>query len=87
MSDTPKRGGWSFTIRELFLLTVVAALVLGWFLDRERLKVEIRRLESYEESRQKWLSAIIEQEVKKELEFRKRVEELGGRKPFPSPKD
>src|SRR5204863_1606565 len=36
----PKRGRTSlhsFSIRDLFLVTVIVALVLGWWLDRSRL--------------------------------------------------
>ncbi len=33
-----------FSIRDLFLMTVIVALVLAWWIDRSRLAGEIRRL-------------------------------------------
>ena len=40
----PKRGRpslHSFSIRDLFLVTVIVALAVGWWVDRSRLAVEI----------------------------------------------
>ena len=34
-----------FTIRELLLLTVIVAVVLGWLVDRSRLVAERNRLQ------------------------------------------
>ena len=34
-----------FTLRDLFWLTLVAAALLGWLIDRERLAAECERLE------------------------------------------
>ena len=33
-----------FSIRDLFLVTVIVALAVGWWVDRSRLKFEIRYL-------------------------------------------
>jgi len=33
-----------FTIRDLLLVTVIAALVVGWWVDRSRLANQIRKL-------------------------------------------
>ena len=33
MSDTPKRRWFSFSIRDLFLVTVIVALAVGWFIE------------------------------------------------------
>jgi hypothetical protein len=35
-----------FSIRELFLVTVIVALALGWWVDRSRLAEEIDRLQT-----------------------------------------
>ena len=40
-----------FTIRDLFLVTLVVALALGWWLDRSHLASENRQLEMREQLR------------------------------------
>ena len=47
-----------FTIRDLFLVTVIVALVLGWWVDRSRLSQRAREAE---------VSAGLEREVRKFL--------------------
>jgi hypothetical protein len=36
-----------FSIRDLFLVTVIVALVLGWWVDRSRLAREVDRLQDF----------------------------------------
>ena len=45
MSDTPKRGWLSFSIRDLLLVTVIVALVLGWWLDRTWSRAQLKRVQ------------------------------------------
>lgn len=40
-----------FSIRDLFLVTVIVALALGWWLDRSRLAKEIYRMHLVEYNR------------------------------------
>jgi hypothetical protein len=49
-----------FTIRDLFLVTVIVAMGLGWWLDRSRLAVDNRRLESLREADQEVLDQMRE---------------------------
>jgi hypothetical protein len=37
MSDTPKRGWLSFSIRDIMLATVIAAILVSWWLDHRYL--------------------------------------------------
>ena len=37
MTDKPRRWWYSFSIRELLLVTVIVAMVLGWSVDRRSL--------------------------------------------------
>jgi len=38
-----------FTIRELVLLTVIVAMVVGWWVDRRRLDVPLSKMAKYEQ--------------------------------------
>ena len=43
MSDEPRRGAWQFSIRDTCLLMVIAGLMAGWYVDRNRLADELWR--------------------------------------------
>jgi hypothetical protein len=43
-----------FTIRDLFLVTMIVAFALGWSVDRSRLQNEVNRLRRYDE----WLEEL-----------------------------
>ena len=48
---TPKRDRLSlhsFSIRDLFLVTMIVALGAGWWVDRSKLAFQIERLEAQE---------------------------------------
>ena len=42
-----------FSIRDLFLVTMIVALVLGWWVDRSRLAAEVER----QKERESWAEA------------------------------
>ena len=46
-----------FSIRDLFLVTVIFALVLGWWLDRSRVASEKQELENDARSMSKFFDA------------------------------
>ena len=50
MSDKPKRGVLSISIRELLLVTMIVALVAGWWVHHRTMIREYLRLESENES-------------------------------------
>lgn len=37
MSDTPKRGWLNFSIRDMMFVTVIAAILISWWLDHRYL--------------------------------------------------
>ena len=45
-NKSPKRSVFSFTIRELLLLTAIVALAAGWCLDRQQLVARLRKWEA-----------------------------------------
>ena len=44
MSDTPKRRWFHFSIRDIILVTVIVAVCVAWWVDRQRLLREIQQL-------------------------------------------
>ena len=53
MSDKPRRGWLSFYIREIMLVTAIAAILVAWWLDHRRQSLKIDELspKGYGESR------------------------------------
>jgi hypothetical protein len=63
VSDKPKRGWFSFSIRDLMWFTILAALAVAWFVEQRRaadLSVERRRLEAELSKEREWKSSLRE---------------------------
>jgi hypothetical protein len=59
MSDAkPKRRWFIFSIRDLLLVTVVAALTIGWWLDHRALNAKLRKEYDFELEQQLKLNDI-----------------------------
>jgi len=63
MSDTPKRGWFSFSLRDMMWFTVLIALAVAWFVEQRRaadLTVERRRLADELSKEREWKSNLRE---------------------------
>ena len=71
-----------FTIRDLFLVTMIVALAVGWWVDRGRLSAECKGLSDWNDEREdEWLEKL--EEHRQEISSLRSM--LNSQAPTPNP--
>src|SRR5688572_22545967 len=76
---------FKFTIRDLVLLTLVAALGIGWWVDRRRLAGPLEKLAVYEAAEQRRVKRKQEEKRLKDLEWKLHAAKAANEYGAPSP--